>query len=190
MSLRVPINLASEPFQQTRRILVISGAIALLLVGTLGLLTMLSSFESGHATEARQAIARLQAQILKVNAEQSQLEGALRQPANAEVLDRSAFLNSLIYAKAISWTRMFDDLEKVLPHNVRLISIRPSATGQSQIMLDMVVGSESAEPVIKFLQNLEASPQFGAVLPHNRWPPSQSETLLRYRLTVNYTQKL
>lgn len=190
MSLRVPINLASEPFVRLRRMLVASAALAVFLLATFALLVALSRIESGQAVQALTAMSRLEAQRRRLSAEQARLEDMLRQPANAEVLDRSAFLNSLIYAKAISWTRLFDDLEKVMPHNVRLIQIRPQATGQNQILLDMVVGAESAEPIIKMLTQLDNSPRFGHALPHNSWPPSQTEPLLRYRVSVNYVQKL
>ena len=58
-------------------------------------------------------------------AEQAKLDAVLRKPENAQVLDRSVLLNSLLYRKGISWTKIFADLEKMLPHNVRVISIRP-----------------------------------------------------------------
>jgi Tfp pilus assembly protein PilN len=190
VSLRVPVNLASEPFERLRPMVVASTALGIVLLAALGGLVALSQIESGQAAQARQTIARLEKQQTKLAGEQAQLEGVLRQPSNAEVLDRSQFLNSLIYGKAISWTRLFDDLEKVMPYNVRLIQVRPQATGQNQILLDMVVGAESAEPVIQMLTRLESSPQFGATLVHNRWPPSQTEPLLRYRLSVSYEQKL
>ncbi len=190
MSLRVPINLASEPFQKTRRVVVASAAISVVLLGTLGLLIAISAMESGQAAQLRLTAGRLQARLGAVAAEQTRLEGVLREPANAEVLDRSAFLNSLIYAKAISWTRLFDDLEKVMPHNVRLLAIRPTATGQNQIRLEMTVGAESGEPVIQMMKQLESSSQFGAIQWQNRYPPSQSEPLTRYRIIVDYAQKL
>jgi hypothetical protein len=57
-------------------------------------------------------------------------------------------------------------------------------------MLDMVVGAESEPPVIQFLVRLENAPQFGMTTPHNRMPPTQSEPLLRWRFSTNYTQKL
>ena len=76
-----------------------------------------------------------------MDADRIRLESVLRQPENAEVLERNLFLNSLLYAKGISWTRLFDDLEKVMPHNVRLVSIRPQATGQNEILLGHGGGS-------------------------------------------------
>jgi len=39
-------------------------------------------------------------------------------------MERSLFLNALIDRKAISWTKLFADLEKVVPYNVRLVSVR------------------------------------------------------------------
>jgi type IV pilus assembly protein PilN len=190
MTARLPINLASEPFQKTRPVLVASAAAALLLIALLAVLVGLSVTERGQAAELRKTIAHLETRRRALDAEQVRLEAVLHQPENAEVLARSAFLNSLLYAKGISWTRMFDDLEKVMPYNVRLISIRPQAAGQNKVQLDMVVGAESAEPVVELLTRLENSPQFGATLIHNRWPPTQSEPLLRYRVSVNYEQKL
>ncbi len=190
MTPKVAINLASEPFEKTRRMLVASGGAALLLVLLLATLIGISVSERGQAAALRDQISRLEAQRKPLNVEQARLEGVLRQPENAEVLARSLFLNTLLYAKGISWTRLFDDLEKVMPYNVRLISIRPQVTGQSKIQLDMVVGADSAEPVIQLLTRLENSPVFGATLIHNRWPPTQSEPLLRYRVSVDYDQKL
>jgi Tfp pilus assembly protein PilN len=190
MSPKVAINLASEPFQKTRPMLVASACVAVLLAGSLGLLISLSVAERGQAAQLRQSIAGLQTQLRRVDSDRTRMEAVLRQPENAEVLERSVFLNGLLYAKGISWTRMFEDLEKVVPHNVRLISIRPQAAGQNEIMLDMVVGADSAGQVVQMLTRLESSPVFGATLIHNRWPPTQSEPLLRYRVSVSYVQKL
>jgi Tfp pilus assembly protein PilN len=190
MTPKVAVNLASEPFERTRPMLVASAVAAFFLVLLLAVLVALSVTERGQAAELRQTIARLEARRRTLNAEQTRLEATLRQPENAEVLARSLFLNNLLYAKGISWTRLFDDLEKVMPFNVRLISIRPQAGGPGEIQLDMVVGAESAEPVVQLLTRLEGSPMFGATLIHNRWPPTQSEPLLRYRVSVSYVQKL
>jgi len=188
--MRLPVNLASEPFRHHRPMLAASAATGVLLVALLAFLLYLAVNESGQVVETRRAIGQLQQQARALAAEQAGLEATLRRPENAEVLDRSLFYNSLLYRKGISWTRIFDDLEKVLPHNVRLISVRPQVNAQNEVLLDMVVGAESSEPVIVMLTRLENSPQFGATYVHNRLPPSQSEPLLRYRISVTYGQRL
>ncbi|MBV8819393.1 MAG: hypothetical protein JO022_13625, partial [Acidobacteriaceae bacterium] len=127
----------------------------------------------------------------RVNAEQAQLDALLRRPENAEVLERSVFLNSLIERKAISWTRIFADLEKIMPSNVRLVSVRlPQINTQNQVLLDMVVGADEPAPVLQLLKKLQESKQFGPTSLVNSIPPSQTDKLWKYRVSVNYAQKL
>jgi len=59
------------------------------------------------------------------------------------VLERSVFLNAVLYRKGISWTRIFADLEKTVPYNVKVLAIRPSVNSQNEVMLDMTVGADS-----------------------------------------------
>jgi hypothetical protein len=54
----------------------------------------------------------------------------------------------------------------------------------------MIVGSSSAEPVVELLRKLESSPVFGSTTLISSQPPSQNEPLHRYRVSVNYAQKL
>jgi type IV pilus assembly protein PilN len=188
--MKIPINLASQPFRRGRAMLVASIAVCLLLVGTLGVLISLANADSKQLVDARREVSQLDAQIRKVAATQAQQDALLRQPANADVLERSVFINSLLLRKGISWTRILADMEKVLPYNVRILQIHPTLTAANQVLLDMTVGSEQQAPVIQFLQALEQSPLFGSVLDHTTQPPTQSEPMYRNHVSVIYAQKL
>ena len=166
-----------------------SSLLAVILVGTLGLLAWLAMAERREMASTHAEIESLEARLAQIGAEQASLEGLVRRPDNAEVLERSVFLNVLLARKGISWTRIFNDLEGVMPHNVRLISVRPQLGPGNQILLDMFVGAQTAEPVIDLLKRLENSPQFGSTEVHNLLPPSQTDPLFRYRISVNYAQK-
>jgi len=106
------------------------------------------------------------------------------------VLERSLFLNTLLFRKGISWTKVFADLEKELPPNVRIITIRPQVVSENQVYLEMTVGAESPAPVVDLLTRLESSEVFGATTVYNIVTPSQNDPLYRYRVSVNYGQKL
>ena len=189
--MRTHINLASEPFRRDRHIMVMSVAGGGLLA--LSLLVMIGMILSarGHAQQARETVAKLTGQLNNLNAEQARLDATLRRPENAEVLERSVLLNTLIARKGISWTRIFADIERVMPPNVRLINVRlPQIDRDNQVTLDMVVGAQSPEPVSEFLKQLEKSPLFGPVAMSTILPPAQNEPLWRYRLSVSYAQKL
>jgi Tfp pilus assembly protein PilN len=189
--MRVPVNLSSEPFRQDRPVMIVYSACALALTMLLGVLIFLIVNERGRAKENRVAVDRASTQLRGIAVEQGKIDAFLRQPANAEVLERSLLLNELIERKSVSWTRIFGDLESVLPVNVRLISVRlPNINSQNQVMLDMVVGAKDPVAVIGFLKKLEESPLFGPAETHSSLPPSQNEPLYRYRVTVNYSQKL
>ncbi len=186
----LPLNLASEPFRRDRPILVASALTAALMLGVLSLLVALIFEQRGLAADSRQQLASLDAQLRQAAAEQARLEALLREPANAEVLDRSVLFNALILRKSISWTLLFSDLEKVMPGNVRLITVRPFLAADNSVQLDMVVGSQSPDPVIELLKRLERSPVFGATSLLSSSPPTQNEPLYRYRVSVSYAQKL
>jgi hypothetical protein len=189
--MRIPINLSSEPFRRDRPMLAAYTACAIALTALLGLLMFLIVAERHRARDAREAVARVNAQLRAVTAEQAKVDAFLRQPPNAEVLQRSVLLNELIDHKSISWTRIFSDLESVMPYNVRLITVRlPHITSQNEVMLDLVVGVKEPSAMIAFLKKLEESPRFGTTYPQSSQPPAQNEPLYRYRITVNYAQKL
>jgi Tfp pilus assembly protein PilN len=188
--MKIDINLASEPFRKDRPMLVASVVVGVLQVALLILLINLATNEKGQMKEIRAEQAQLTAQVERLAAEQASLEGVLRRPENAEVLERTLFLNLLLYRKGISWTRVFGDLQQVMPHNVRLISVRPQVDGENNVVLEMVVGSESGSAVIDMLKRLEGSALFGNAAVHNSLPPSQTDPLFRYRISVSYMQKL
>jgi len=188
--MKFPINLASEPFRRNRAMIVASSVLAGILVLTLSLLILLIVNERHQKRDVREATAQAEAQLARLASEQSALEATMRKTENADVLERSVFLNTLIARKGISWTRLFGDLESVMPHSVRLVAIRPQADPKNGIQLEMTVGSQSVEPVVDLLKRMEGSGIFSVPSVNNCLPPSQSEPLYRCRVSVTYAQKL
>lgn len=188
--MRYPINLSSEPFRRDRAVTVFAAVAAGLLVVTLGLLGTMIWNERQAKSDLVAALAQTQQQIATMTNEQAALEASMRRPENSDVLERSVFLNTLIARKGISWSRLFADLEQVLPYNARLIALRPQANARNEIQLEMTIGAQSIEPVIDLLKRMEASPVFSIPSMATMLPPSQSEPLYRYRVSVNYAQKL
>ena len=188
--MKISINLASQPFRRDRAMIVASAAVAVMLLVSLGVLISLAISDRNQVADVRHDIARLNRLIRDNTQLQAEHEAVLRQPANAEVLERSVFLNTLLYRKGISWTRLLSDLEKVMPSNVRVLNIRPYVSGKGQVTLDLTVGAESPDSVAALYKALESSPLFGSLFNPTFQPPTQAEPLYRYRLTVNYAQKL
>src|SRR5580692_5250470 len=188
--MRIPINLAREPFRRDRPMLIGSAFAALLLLGLLGFLISLGITERSQTRDTQAMLTRVNRQLAAIHAEQAKLDASMRQPGNEIVLDRSVLLNTLIRRKAISWTKIFEDLDTVCPHNFRILAIRPTINAQGGLLLDMQVAADTPEPIIAFMAKLEGSDVFGSVTPSGFTPPSQTNPFVRYQLTVNYAQKL
>jgi type IV pilus assembly protein PilN len=188
--MKISINLASQPFRRDRAMIAASMAVIIALAVTLGALLIFIQQDRQQLAGLRDSIARLNRQASAASREQAQLDAVMRQPQNASVLEWSALINSLIYHKAISWSRLLADLEKTLPYDVKVVQIHPTIDAVNHVRLDMILGSDKPGPLFNALRALENSPEFGTVTPGNVNPPTQAEPLYRYRLTVNYAQKL
>lgn len=162
-----------------------------LLAVSFGFLLIFFFSQRSQLKGERREIAELEGRLRTTAADQAKVDKQLRRPDNEAIFERNILLNTLIDRKSISWTRIFADLEKVLPFNVRIISVRlPQITTQNQVLLDMVVGAQDQPPILELLRRLESSPVFGKTTVHTFQPPSQNEPLYRYRVSVNYTQHL
>ncbi len=188
--MKIPINLASQPFRSDRAMIAASVAVSLLLVATLGGLISLILLDRSQTAEVRGELDRLNGEIRKVSAEQVKLDRVLARPENTEVLERSVLLNQILYRKGISWTKILEDLGATLPYNVQVMNIRPFVNKDNRITLDMQVAAQTQGAIIDFLKALESSPLFQDAQAPSGQAPTQTEPLFRSRILVNYAQKL
>ena len=188
--MRIPINLASQPFRHDRATLIGSGVLAVILLGSLIMLISLARIDTTNKDESRRQLASVEKQLEGIRKEQTSVDQELRKPQNAAVLERSVLLNEILLRKGISWTRIFSDLEKIVPYNVRILQIRPQLDSMNRVYLQMVIGGDNTPQLNAFLQKLEASDVFGATTVTTIVPPSQTDPLFRYQVSVIYAQKL
>jgi Tfp pilus assembly protein PilN len=187
--MRIGINLSSDPFRRDRPMLIGSAVVGVLMIVTLGALIWLGRIDRKIVANDQRVQARLDRDLARLSAEQRKLDGEVRRPENAEVLERSVLLNTLLLRKGISWTRIFADLEKTMPPNVRVMQIRPQVNGGNQIYLEMTIAADSPDPMVAFLAKLEGSDAFGSATITTFQAPSQTNPFYQYRLSVNYAQK-
>lgn len=172
--MKTRFNLASSPLENNRRFVAGAG-----LVGLLGLAAMF--FLSQHAYRAwganrvlRADVARLDTQIRDAQRQQEVLRGSFKSPQTKQILDRSAFLNALITERSFPWTKMFMDLEKILPPGVRVVSIAPQMDKEGNVRVSLVVGATGDEEKLKFLESLGSSPVFSDVTVTDETHPAHS----------------
>ena len=97
-----------------------------------------------QASHERAKIAKLQGKIAAYDQEKSGAEAMLSRPENRVLRDRSRFLNELFLRKAFSWTRVFEDLEQVMPAHLHVVSIHPDMSKDNNLEIKLVVGGRIA----------------------------------------------
>jgi|ERR1022692_2928345 hypothetical protein len=158
--MRLDINLATRPYEDAREFWTRWGlGVGLLAIVTLFLLgvTVNDWIKAGRD---RQEIARIEKQIADREAERAQAQGVLDQAGNRSTRDQSQFLNGLIQRKSFSWTRVFEDLEQVMPSNLHVVALRPELNEQNQMQLEMKVAGESRAAAVELVHRMEGSKHF------------------------------
>jgi type IV pilus assembly protein PilN len=158
--MRVEINLATRPYEDAGPFwLRWGGALAATAVVTLVLLYTVLAGWSG-ARRDRSLIAQREEQIAARDQEKAKAEAILNLPENRSTRDRSQFLNDLFRRKAFSWTQVFEDLERVMPARLHLVSIQPATTPDKQLQIKLVVAGESRERALELVRKMESSQHF------------------------------
>jgi type IV pilus assembly protein PilN len=158
--MRLDINLATNVYEDSRQFWQRWGVVlAILGVVTLGLLIMtLSGYVEARVDRAK--IAELESKIAERDKERADAEALLNLPQNRVIRDKSQYLNDLIARKAFSWTKAFEDLERVMPARIHLVSIQPQLNDDNQLAIKMVVAGESSERAIELVRRMEDSQHF------------------------------
>jgi type IV pilus assembly protein PilN len=194
--MRVPLNIASRPPDNTRPLRVCALALGLL---TLMLAAIAVRSELQSRNEFRSLVDRksqLESDIRNLEAAEKEMQSWLQTPQVAQIRKRSALLNSLISQKSLSWTRLFQDLESTLPAGVRITSIEPqtsqSQADQGQPELGLTVAAASVAPIVEFIRRLEDSPEFAnPVVADQRFSTAKGEEPeVNVSLTARYVQRL
>src|SRR5438876_4868887 len=158
--MRIDINLASQPYEDSRRFWTYWGTgLALLTIAT-ALLVFLAITGFVRAGRDREQIAKLKTEIAAYDQEKAQAEAILNQPKNRDLRERSRFLNQLFERKAFSWTRVFENLEQVMPAHLHVISIHPGVSSGNTIDIKLVVGVDSPEQALDLVRKMENSKHF------------------------------
>jgi Tfp pilus assembly protein PilN len=157
--MRLTVNLARRPAENLRRVRVVWGG-ALAVLGALFVALATTALVGWLSTRHIQAETDgLRAQIAPLEQAAVRERTPLHDPRVRQVLDRAQMFNQLIARKSISWTRLFERLEEILPPGVELVSLRPMQRNGDNAV-DLRLAGESLGPAIDFVRRLEASPDF------------------------------
>ncbi|HXJ89187.1 MAG TPA: hypothetical protein VMS18_20385 [Candidatus Binatia bacterium] len=158
--MHIDINLASRPYEDARQFWMRWGSA----LGALGLLTLvllvldITGYVASHHDRA--IMAQTKALIADRDRTRAEADRVLNLPENRTTRDQSRYLNELIERKAFSWTRVLENLEKVMPPRVHLVSISPQLDENNELALKMTVAGDSRDRAVELERRMEESRRF------------------------------
>jgi type IV pilus assembly protein PilN len=158
--MRIHINLASERYEvaqhflrQMRMLLASMVVLALLLVGYI-------FYQRSQTRDIDAKISQARQEITNLDNEKAQAQTILNKPVNRDIADQSQFLNELFARKSLSWTRIFSEMERIMPPNLHVVSIKPEYTVNNELVVHMVVATDSRERAVELVKRVEKSSHF------------------------------
>ena len=181
------LNLSTRPFKPYRA--ANFGLLTLLLILLTVSAGQVLSYQqySSLAAASRQEEQEVRADTDMVTAAVQKLNEKMTSGNATSKLSEVELLNRILIRKSFSWTRVFASLEKAMPENVRLLSLRPFLDEQEKIGLTMDVRGRTLGDATEFLRTLEQSDIFTDVsLAVQERKTTNGE--VEFSLTSYYTQ--
>ena len=158
--MRLDINLASRPYEDAQEFwrrwgmgLGITGIITVLILG-------FALWKWHKAAKDRTELSSLKQSISALDAKLEHSEQVLDRPENRTLRERSNYLNNLFQQKAFSWTKVFEDLERVMPPRLHVVSIKPETNSDKQLEIKLTVAGESRDRALDLVRKMEDSQHF------------------------------
>jgi type IV pilus assembly protein PilN len=158
--MRFNINLASQPYQDSRRFY-LTWVPLLILLALSAVVSSVSGYH--HFVDSRSVQRQLtekEQQLAQLDKELADARDTLDLPQNSGTRDQALFINELFARKAFSWTRVLQDLESVMPNGVQVLSIKPEINSDGQIHFTLTVAADRREDAIELTRRMEGSPRF------------------------------
>jgi type IV pilus assembly protein PilN len=158
--MRLDINLATHPYEDAKEFwqrwgmgLAIMGIVTLALVG-------FTLWKWHKAANDRAAVSSLEHNIAVLDGKLARSEATLNRPENRTLREQSNYLNNLFQQKAFSWTMVFEDLERVMPPHLHVVSIHPEMDASNQLEIKMTVAGDSHDRALDLVRKMEDSKHF------------------------------
>lgn len=168
-------NLATRPFLNTRPVWLVTAVagLAALILLALNLRLLLVSNRSLDDDMAKRDALFERHQLLEAEVRKD-IDTLERVPWRS-LIGRVEATNLILREHAFSWLGMLDDIERVMPYDVRLTRIAPTV-GPDGVTLTLALIAHNRDAMLQLLDNLIADPRFSSPTPSMEATPEESAT--------------
>jgi Tfp pilus assembly protein PilN len=152
---RMSLNLASHPLRNRKLFYLFLSIIGVVLLAMLFLSGKIFLEYRTKAQEVKTSIAETNQLIM--NAQNDQQKNAARvKQAVKNYKGKVDLVNNIILKKSFSWIEFLSDLENALPDSSYIISLAPTLTKDSRMLLKFKAVSPNVNELLKLINNLNA----------------------------------
>jgi Tfp pilus assembly protein PilN len=158
--MRVNINLASQKYEDVREFYRRWG-MAIGATATLALILIvvaLLNYSSSSKSNAR--IKELEATLASLQKERAAAEAISNLPENHDVNEQKNYWNRQINRRQLSWTQLFNDLQRIMPARAFVNSVHPEVTPDNRLKLTLLIKGDTHGNGLELVQKMEKSERF------------------------------
>jgi Tfp pilus assembly protein PilN len=158
--MRLNINLASQKYEDVRQFyrrwsmaIGFTALLTLLLIG-------LTVINYSSSSKSNKRIKELQAELASLQKERTSAEAVSNLPENHDVNEQKNYWNKQINRRQLSWTQLFNDLQRIMPARAYLSSVHPEITQDNRLKLTLVIKGDTHDNGLELVQKMEKSERF------------------------------
>jgi len=180
-------NLSAHPFLDVRPVWVAGGALAVvaLVLSTVSLSEILRERRTERAAAAR--LGELKAKRTELAAKVEAGNRKLAAVSWKKLQFETESLQGVVARRSLIWSQLLGDLERVVPWEIRLVSIAPTIGKEGNVRVAISGIATGREAWLKLLAVLFTDRCFSDPLPSSEEAPSASNSQgYKFQLTVSY----
>ncbi|MEJ5165469.1 MAG: PilN domain-containing protein [Thermoanaerobaculia bacterium] len=129
-------------------------------------------------------------ELKKIMEENKSLDYKLNSIDKKSLVEKAEEINSMVLQRNFSWSKLLQELEEVLPEEVRLISLSTSKSKEGLIKVRMSALSSKRDGMLQTIQALRMSPCFKKIQPVQFQDEERSGSMGKsFELTFIYSEK-
>jgi type IV pilus assembly protein PilN len=180
----IHLNLAAKPYRDYRPVymtVAVMGLITLVLFGY----NVVTGYEYLIETEhTRAEIADLDRETASERERAKALEARIATIDVKALAGRSQFINAQIRERAFSFSALLDDMEQVLPHDVKLRDLNPVIDDKGKVRLTLSCVARKRDGMVEMLDRLYADEAFEHAFPRSE--RVEDDGTVHFQVDVEY----
>ena len=111
----------------------------------------------------KEKIAQQRSQATELQRQSNDFQKKINAIKTPSFVSETEFFNQAIKRRVFSWTELLDEFERLLPKNVRMISVSPSIQNET-IGIKLDVSGRSLNDIVELITAFQSSPNFSNVV--------------------------